>query len=170
MELTPIIEESFAQYSGAVLQSRSLVDARDFLKPSARQIFYCMKTDKFTADKPFKKTLKAVGSAMRMYIHGDSSCVGVIMRAGQPFSMRYPLVEVDGAYGTLAESGNWSAPRYTSARLSPLAEYLFKDIEKNTIKEWRDNYDDTEQYPAVLTGHGFFNVFNVTSGIGVAET
>ena len=70
MELTPIIEESFAQYSGAVLQSRALVDARDFLKPSARQIFYCMNTDKFTADKPFKKTLKAVGSAMRMYIHG----------------------------------------------------------------------------------------------------
>lgn len=70
MELTPIIEESFAQYSGAVLQSRALVDARDFLKPSARQIFYCMKTDKFTSDKPFKKTLKAIGSAMRMYIHG----------------------------------------------------------------------------------------------------
>lgn len=170
MELTPIIEESFAQYSGAVLQSRALVDARDFLKPSARQIFYCMKTDKFTADKPFKKTLKAVGSAMRMYIHGDSSCVGVIMRAGQPFSMRYPLVEVDGAYGTLAESGNWSAPRYTSARLSPLAEYLFKDIEKNTIKEWRDNYDDTEQYPAVLTGKGYFNIVNGTSGIGVAAS
>ena len=170
MELTPIIEESFAQYSGAVLQSRALVDARDFLKPSARQIFYCMKTDKFTADKPFKKTLKAVGSAMRMYIHGDSSCVGVIMRAGQPFSMRYPLVEIDGAYGTLAESGNWSAPRYTSARLSPLAEYLFKDIEKNTIKEWRDNYDDTEQYPAVLTGKGYFNIVNGTSGIGVAAS
>lgn len=56
------------------------------------------------------------------------------MRAGQPFSMRYPLVEVDGAYGTLAESGNWSAPRYTSARLSPLAEYLFKDIEKILLK------------------------------------
>ena len=92
------------------------------------------------------------------------------MRAGQPFSMRYPLVEVDGAYGTLAESGNWSAPRYTSARLSPLAEYLFKDIEKNTIKEWRDNYDDTEQYPAVLTGKGYFNIVNGTSGIGVAAS
>ena len=96
----------------------------------------------------------------------DSSCVGVIMRAGQPFSMRYPLIEVDGAYGTLIESGNWSAPRYTSARLSPLAEYLFKDIEKNTINEWRDNYDDTEQYPAVLTGKGYFNIVNGTSGIG----
>lgn len=92
------------------------------------------------------------------------------MRAGQPFSMRYPLIEVDGAYGTLVESGNWSAPRYTSARLSPLAEYLFKDIDKNTISEWRDNYDDTEKYPSVLTGKGFFNIVNGTSGIGVAAS
>ena len=93
-DLKPIIEQSFGQYAGAVLQSRALVDVRDCLKPSARQIFYCLYTDKFTASKPFKKTLKAIGSAMRMYIHGDSSCEGVIMRAGQPFAMRYPLVEV----------------------------------------------------------------------------
>ena len=70
MELAPIIKESFSQYAGAVLQSRALVDVRDCLKPSARQIFYCMYTDKFTSNKPFKKTLKAIGSAMRMYIHG----------------------------------------------------------------------------------------------------
>lgn len=66
-----IIRESFIQYSGAVLQSRALVDVRDCLKPSARQIFYCMQTDKFVHNKPFKKTLKAIGSAMRMYIHGN---------------------------------------------------------------------------------------------------
>ncbi len=73
-DLSPIIEESFQQYSGAVLQSRALVDVRDCIKPSARQIFYCMETDKFTHDKPFRKTLKAVGSAMRMYIHGKVGC------------------------------------------------------------------------------------------------
>lgn len=65
-----IIEDSFSQYSAAVLQSRALVDVRDCIKPSARQIFYCMYTDKFIHSKPFKKTLKAIGSAMRMYIHG----------------------------------------------------------------------------------------------------
>ena len=70
-KLTPIIKESMVQYAGAVLQSRALVDARDCLKPSARQIFYCLYDDKFTSDKPFKKTLKAIGSAMRMYIHGN---------------------------------------------------------------------------------------------------
>ena len=167
MNLTPIIEESFTQYAGAVLQSRALVDVRDCLKPSARQIFYCLYTDKFTHNKPFKKTLKGIGSAMRMYIHGDSSCEGVIMRAGQPFAMRYPLIEVEGSFGNLMESGNWAAPRYTSARLSELANYLFADIDKDTIKEWRDNYDDTEQYPAVLPTKGFFNIVNGSQGIGV---
>lgn len=166
-ELSPIIEESFQQYSGAVLQSRALVDVRDGMKPSARQIFYCMDTDKFTYDKPFRKTLKAIGSAMRMYIHGDSSCEGVIMRSGQPFAMRYPLVEVEGSYGNLIESGNWAAPRYTAARLSKIADSLFADIEKNTIADWRDNYDDTEQYPAVLPSKGYYNICNGTFGIGV---
>lgn len=97
----------------------------------------------------------------------DSSCEGVIMRAGQPFSMRYPLVEVEGSYGNLMESGNWAAPRYTASRLSTISNYLFKDIDKNTIEEWRNNYDDTEQYPAVLPSKGYYNIVNPTMGIGV---
>lgn len=165
--MNEIIKESFVQYSGAVLQSRALVDVRDCLKPSARQIFYCLYTDKFVHSKPFKKTLKGIGSAMRMYIHGDSSCEGVIMRAGQPFAMRYPLVEVEGSYGNLMESGNWAAPRYTASRLSDISNYLFEDIAKDTINEWRDNYDDTEQYPAVLPSKGFYNIVNGTMGIGI---
>lgn len=168
MDLQNVINESFTQYAGAVLQSRALVDVRDCLKPSARQIFYCLYTDKFTHDKPFKKTLKAIGSAMRMYIHGDSSCEGIIMRAGQPFAMRYPLMEVEGSYGNLMESGNWAAPRYTSARLSPAGEVLLSSVEKHCIEEWRDNYDDTEQYPVVLPSLGFYNIVNGTMGIGVA--
>ena len=167
MNLTPIIKDSFTQYAGAVLQSRALPDVRDMLKPSARQIFYCLYTDKFTHNKPFKKTLKAIGSAMRMYIHGDSSCEGIIMRASQDFAMRYPFVEVEGSNGDPVLSGNWSAPRYTSSRLSQLANYLFEDIEKNTINEWRDNYDDTEQYPAILPTKGFYGIVNGGMGIGV---
>ena len=161
-----IIKDCMIQYSGAVLQSRALVDVRDCLKPSARQIFYCMYTDKFTSNKPFKKTLKAIGSAARMFIHGDSSCEGIIMRAGQPFAMRYPLIEVEGSEGNLTASGNWSAPRYTASRLSGINNYLFQDIEKNTISEWHDNYDDTEQYPAVLPSKSFYNIVNGTFGIG----
>jgi len=161
-----IIKDCMIQYSGAVLQSRALVDVRDCLKPSARQIFYCMYTDKFTSNKPFKKTLKAIGSAARMFIHGDSSCEGIIMRAGQPFAMRYPLIEVEGSEGNLTASGNWSAPRYTASRLSGISNYLFQDIEKNTISEWHDNYDDTEQYPTVLPSKSFYNIVNGTFGIG----
>ena len=170
MELTPVIKESFLQFGGAVLQSRALPDARDLMKPSARQIFYCLYTDKFIHEKPFQKTLKAIGSCFRIYIHGDSSAEGVIMRAGQPFAMRYPLIEVEGSYGTLLASGSWSAPRYTSARLSALANYLFADIQKDVIEEWRDNYDNTEKYPMVLPSKGFFNLVNGGYGIGVGAS
>ena len=166
--LKPIIEQSMTQYAGAVLQSRALVDARDCLKPSARQIFYCMDKYKYTAAKPFQKTMAAIGDAMKhFYIHGDSSCEGIIMRAGQSFAMRYPLVEVKGNGGTLLASGNWAAPRYTEARLSKLAAYLFDDIDKETIEDWRDNYADNEQYPSVLPTKGFYNIVNGSQGIGI---
>ena len=166
--LKPIIEDSFIQYSGAVLQNRALIDVRDGLKPSARQIFYSMLLNKLTHDKPYKKTANAVGMAMAdFYIHGDSSCEGVIMRAGQPFAMRYPLVEVKGNVGSLIESGNWAAMRYTESRLSKLSSILFGDIDKDTISDWRDNYDNTKQYPSVLPSKGFYNICNGTMGIGI---
>jgi len=166
--LNQIIEDSFIQYSGAVLQSRALVDVRDGLKPSARQIFYSMLLHKLTAKNPYKKTANAVGMAMAdFYIHGDSSCEGIIMRAGQPFAMRYPLVDVKGNAGSLIESGNWAAMRYTESRLSKLSSILFEDIDKETISEWRDSYDNTKQFPAVLPSKGFYNICNGTQGIGV---
>ena len=166
--LKPIIEDSFIQYSGAVLQNRALIDVRDGLKPSARQIFYSMLLNKLTHDKPYKKTANAVGMAMAdFYIHGDSSCEGVIMRAGQPFAMRYPLVDVKGNAGSLIESGNWAAMRYTESRLSKVSNLLFTDIKKDTVDEWRDSYDNTKQYPAVLPTKGYYNICNGTMGIGI---
>ena len=167
-DLKPIIEQSMTQYAGAVLQSRALVDVRDCLKPSARQIFYCMHKYKYTADKPFQPTAAAMGDALKhFYIHGDSSCVGIIMRAGESFAMRYPLVDVRGNAGMLYASGSWAAERYTKSRLSKLAGYLFDDIDKDTIDDWRDNYADNEQYPGVLPTKGFYNLVNGTSGIGI---
>lgn len=167
-ELKPIIEESMVQYAGAVLQSRALVDVRDALKPSARQILYCMDMCKYTSDKPIQPTAASLGDALKyFYIHGDSSCLGIIMRAGQPFAMRYPLVDVGGNGGSLMKSGNWAAYRYTKARLSKISDRLFEDIDKDTIDEWRDNFSDTKQYPAVLPTKGFYNIVNGTSGIGI---
>lgn len=167
-ELKQTIEQSFEQYAGMVIQSRALVDVRDGLKPSARQIFYSMLQHKLTHKNPYKKTANAVGMAMAdYYIHGDSSCEGIIMRAGQSFAMRYPLVEVKGNAGTLIESGNYAAMRYTESRLSELSDILFEDIDKETITDWRDNYDNTKQYPSVLPTKGFYNIVNGTSGISV---
>lgn len=166
--LKNVVAESFSQYAGAVIQSRALVDVRDGLKPSARQIFYSMKLHKLTDSNPYKKTANAVGMAMAdFYIHGDSSCEGVIMRAGQPFAMRYPLVDVKGNAGSLIESGNWAAMRYTESRLSKISNLLFSDIDKETINEWHDSYDNTKQYPAVLPSKGFYNIVNGTQGIGI---
>lgn len=168
MDLTSVIKEGFTTYAGAVLQSRALVDVRDCVKPSARQIFYSMHLNKLVHSKPFKKTNNAVGLAMvDFYIHGDSSAEGVIMRGSQEFAMRYPLVSVEGNNGNLMNSANWAAARYTSSRLSALSATLFEDIEKETIKDWRDNYDDTKQYPAVLPTKGFYNIVNGTMGIGI---
>ena len=165
--LKPIIEESFIQYSGAVLQSRALIDVRDGIKPSARQILYALYDDKFYHNKPYKKTLKAVGSLARFYIHGDSSAVGVLMRAGQPFAMRYPLVDIHGNCGNLMKSGNWAHQRYTETRLSELTEQLFTDINKDTIADWRNNYDDTDTYPSVMPSKGYYNICNGSMGIAV---
>ena len=167
-DMRKVIEDSFTQYAGAVLQSRALVDVRDCLKPSARQIFYSMKLHKFTHDKPFQKTPNPIGMALAdFYIHGDSSAEGIMMRASQRFAMRYPLTEVKGNGGNLYGSGTWAAPRYTETRLSNLSAYLFNDIDKNAINDWRDNYDNTKQYPGVLPTKGFYNIVNGTTGIGI---
>lgn len=167
VSLGDVVNESFSQYAGAVIQSRALVDVRDCVKPSARQIYYSLYQDGFTSDKPFKKTLKAIGSAFKYYIHGDASCEGIIMRSGQPFSMRYPLMEVEGSYGNQTETGNWAASRYTASRLSSLANYLIQETDKCSIEEWVDNYDDTAQYPRVLSSLGFYNIVNGSFGIAV---
>lgn len=167
-QIEPIIKESMAQYAGAVLQSRALVDVRDFLKPSERQIFYSMKQHKLTSKNPRKKTATSVGLAMAdYYIHGDASCEGVIMRNAQDFHMRYPLIDTKGDAGSLLRSGKWAAGRYTESRLSEVSDILFTDIEKDTIDEWRDNYDNTKQYPVVLPSKGFYNIVNGSMGIGI---
>lgn len=167
-ELKPIIEQSMIQYAGAVIQSRALVDVRDGLKPSARQIFYTMYKYGYNSNKPYHKTAAVVGETLKhFYIHGDSSSEGIIMRSAQPFALRYPLVEVKGNAGSQIESGNWAAPRYTESRLSKLGDIIFDDINKDTIIEWKDNYANDEQYPSILPTKGFYGICNGTSGIAV---
>lgn len=167
MSVSEIIKESFSQYAGAVLQSRAFVDVRDCLKPSTRQILYCMYKNNRTHDKPAPKTATVVGDSLIYYIHGDASAEGIIMRAGQPFNMRYPLIEVKGNGGSMIASGNWAATRYTSCRLSEISSWFFKDINKDSIEEWRENHDGTDTYPSVVPSKGFYNIVNGSFGIGI---
>lgn len=171
VNLTETLESNFARYAGMVIQDRAIVDVRDGLKPAARQLAYAQYIDKLTYDKPFKKATKSVASGMaHFYVHGDASAYSTLIRMGKPFAMRYPLEDVQGSYGNQMENDNEAASRYVEMRLSNLGTHLFESIEKNTIdnKDWRENYDGTEQYPAVLPSIGFYNLVQGSTGIGVA--
>lgn len=171
MNLTDTLESNFARYAGMVIQDRAIVDVRDGLKPAARQLAYAQFIEKLTCDKPFKKATKSTAAGMsHFYVHGDASAYSTLIRMGKPFAMRYPLEEVQGSFGNQMESDNEAAARYVEMRLSALGTDLFKGIEKNTIekKDWRENYDGTEYYPAVLPSIGFYNLVQGSMGIGVA--
>lgn len=171
INLTKTLEDSFAKYAGMVIQDRAIVDVRDGLKPSARQLTYAQYIDKLTFDKPFKKATKSVAAGMaHFYVHGDASAYSTLIRMGKPFAMRYPLEEVQGSYGNQMENDNEAASRYVEMKLSKLGTHLFNSIEKKTIdkEDWRENYDGTEYYPAVLPSIGFYNLVQGSMGIGVA--
>lgn len=164
------VEENFTRYAGNVILDRAICDVRDMLKPTARMLMYSqMHITKNTPDKPFVKSARVVGDAMgHYYTHGDSSCYGTYMRMAKPFAMRYPLEECQGNSGTITSTGDEAASRYTELRLSKLGGYLFKDIDKETIDRWSDNFDETDKYPSSLPSKGFYNIVNGTTGIGVA--
>lgn len=169
IDLKQMVEDNFKIYAGMVIQKRALVDVRDCLKPSARQLMYAQYIDKITWKGKYQKSLKSVGAGTsHFYVHGDGSAYGTLIRMGKPFVMRYRLEDVSGNYGTMTKNGNEAASRYTEMRLDKLSSYLFADIEKNTINSWFDNYDNTEKFPSVLPSLGFYNIVNGTMGIGVA--
>lgn len=171
VNLTKTLEDNFARYAGMVIQDRAIVDVRDGFKPAARQLAYAQYIDKLTYDKPFKKATKSVASGMsHFYVHGDASAYSTLIRMGKPFAMRYPLEAVQGSYGNQMENDNEAASRYVEMKLSELGTHLFNSIEKNTIddEDWRENYDGTEKYPAVLPSIGFYNLVQGSTGIGVA--
>ena len=170
MDLKSVVEENFTRYAGTVILDRAICDVRDMLKPSARMLTYSqLHITKNTNDKPFVKSARVVGDCLgHYYTHGDSSCYGTYMRMAKPFAMRYPLEECQGNSGTIAAAGDEAASRYTELRLSQLGTNLFNGIDKNTIDEWSNNFDETDTYPNVLPSKGFYNIVNGTTGIGVA--
>ena len=169
MSLKETLEKSFETYAGMTIMDRAICDARDCLKPGARMSMYAQYIEKITPDKPYKKSQKSVAAAMdHFYVHGDLSLYPLFARMGKPFAMRYVLEDFQGNTGTIEESSNEAASRYTEMRLAPISMHLFHNIEKDTIEKWHDNYTGEEQYPAVLPSVGFYNIVNGTSGIATA--
>lgn len=169
--LENILEESFLNYSAFVLQRRAIPDARDGFKYTARQILHAQFKDKLDAKHPFKKSQKSVAAATSFsYVHGDSSAYEQIVRMGRPLVQRYFLEEFNGNQGTIINSDDYSAPRYTEARLSTLGLELFNYIKKGVLPDgsWAPTYDEEGVFPLVLPSVGFYNIVNGSFGsIGV---
>ena len=169
MSLKETLEQSFQTYAGMTIRDRAICDARDCLKPGARMSMYAQFIEKITPDKPYRKSQKSVAAAMdHFYVHGDMSLYPLFARMGKTWAMRYVLEDFQGNTGTIEESSNEAASRYTEMRLASLAMNLFTNIEKETIDKWYESYSGEEEYPAVLPSVGFYNIVNGTSGIATA--
>ena len=164
--LVPEMEKSYIEYAMSVIKSRALPDVRDGLKPVHRRILYAMYEDNLTSDKPFKKSATCVGDVLgRYHPHGDASVYDALVRLAQDFSMRYPLVEGHGNFGSV-DGDPPAAYRYTEARLSKLSNEILRDIEKDTV-DWDPNFDESRKEPRVLPCRFPNLLVNGSSGIAV---
>src|SRR5438034_979800 len=160
------IKESFINYSMSVIVSRALPDVRDGLKPVHRRVLYAMNELGLVPGRPYKKSATVVGDVLGKYHpHGDQSVYDALVRMVQDFSLRYPLIDGQGNFGSV-EGDPAAAYRYTEARLTPVAVEMLADIDKNTV-DYIPNFDDRLQEPKVLPS-GIPNlVVNGSSGIAV---
>ena len=165
-EINEEMKTAYIDYAMSVIVSRALPDARDGLKPVHRRILYAMHEDGITSDKPYRKCANTVGSVLgRYHPHGDSSVYDAMVRLAQDFSMRYPLIDGHGNFGSTDGDGA-AAMRYTEARMAKIAESMLVDIEKNTV-DFMPNYDDRLQEPTVLPSKIPALLVNGSSGIAV---
>jgi len=157
---------SYLDYSMSVIIGRALPDARDGLKPVHRRILYSMKDLNITSRTPYKKSARIVGDCIGKYHpHGDSAVYDAMVRMAQDFSMRVPLVDGQGNFGSV-DGDNAAAQRYTEARMTKLTEQLLVDIEKDTV-DFVANYDDSMTEPDVLPSRVPNLLLNGSSGIAV---
>src|SRR5690348_13876108 len=160
------IKESFINYSMSVIVSRALPDVRDGLKPVHRRVLYAMNELGLVPGRPYKKSATVVGDVLGKYHpHGDVSVYDAMVRMVQDFSLRYPLVDGQGNFGSI-DGDNAAAYRYTEARLTRLAGELLADIDKETV-DFAPNYDDRLLEPTVLPSKFPNLLVNGSSGIAV---
>ena len=159
------MRRSYLDYAMSVIVARALPDARDGLKPVHRRILYGMHEASYTPDKPYRKSARVVGDVMGKYHpHGDASIYDAMVRMAQSFSMRLPLIDGQGNFGSV-DGDNPAAMRYTEARLARASALLLADIDKDTV-DFQPNYDETETEPRVLPAK-FPNLL-VNGGNGIA--
>ena len=160
------MEQSYIEYAMSVIKGRALPDVRDGLKPVHRRILYAMYEDNLTADKPFKKSATCVGDVLgRYHPHGDASVYDALVRLAQDFSMRYPLVDGHGNFGSI-DGDPPAAYRYTEARMSKISDEMLRDIEKDTVN-WDPNFDESRKEPRVLPSRFPNLLVNGSAGIAV---
>ena len=160
------MKTAYIDYAMSVIVARALPDVRDGLKPVHRRILYTMYQDGLTSDKPYRKSATTVGDVLgRYHPHGDSSVYDAMVRMAQSFSLRYPLIDGHGNFGSIDGDGA-AAYRYTEARMSKISETMLTDIEKNTVN-FMPNFDDRLQEPTVLPAKIPALLVNGSSGIAV---
>ncbi len=160
------MKASYIDYSMSVIVSRALPDVRDGFKPVHRRVLFGMNELGNNSDKPYKKSARIVGEVMGKYHpHGDSSIYGTLVRMAQPWSLRYPLVDGQGNFGSV-DGDSPAAMRYTEARLRKIAEEMLVDINKDTV-DFQLNFDDTLKEPVVLPTRIPNLLVNGSSGIAV---
>lgn len=165
-ELSKEMRTSFLEYSMSVIVSRALPDVRDGLKPVHRRILYAMNESGITPKRPHAKSARTVGDVIGKYHpHGDSAVYDTMVRLAQPFSMRVPLVDGHGNFGSI-DGDSAAAMRYTEARLDKPAMELLKDLDKETV-DFQPNYDESLQEPVVLPARFPNLLVNGSSGIAV---
>lgn len=165
-EIHDEMKNSYIDYAMSVIVGRALPDVRDGLKPVHRRILYGMSELGVTPDKPYKKSARIVGEVMgKFHPHGDSSIYDAMVRMAQPFSIRYPLVDGHGNFGSVDGDGA-AAQRYTEARMAPFALQMLRDIDKETV-DFTPNYDGEEQEPVVLPSRFPQLLVNGSNGIAV---
>lgn len=166
VEISKEIRGAFLDYSMSVIVSRALPDVRDGLKPVHRRILYAMHKNNLTPDRAYRKCATTVGDVLGHYHpHGDASVYDAMVRLAQDFSMRHPLVDGHGNFGSV-DGDPAAAYRYTEARMSRVAVKMLEDINKNTV-DWMPNFDDTESEPQVLPTKFPNLLVNGSSGIAV---
>ena len=165
-ELVHEMKSLYIDYAMSVIVGRALPDVRDGLKPVHRRILYAMYEDGLTSDKPFKKSATCVGDVLgRYHPHGDASVYDAMVRLAQDFSMRYPLVDGHGNFGSV-DGDPPAAYRYTEARMSKLCNEMLRDIDKETVL-WDPNFDESRKEPRVLPSRFPNLLVNGSSGIAV---